>query len=332
MSNETDGNDLIDFERVLELGPNPGPEMEPEPEPGQDKPEEKAAEPVAQATDVDAEPEGIATADGKRIIPFGVLQSARAEAKEAKARAAALEQQLAAQLALIQQTAAQPEARGGAQATEEMTVSEWEEVLKQAKEDGDDLLAKAAQGALADRKRLDGLEKRLQEREQWERQQGQQRQQAMLDEARAAAQRHPDIAVWMEDDRMSAVVQEVERIAGNVPGSAVASAQTWDDYWKAVADTAAAMYPNLPRTKAATAGKALSAGGAKAAGEDDDAPYSMSGMNGGLNPGMGAPGDVGALAAMPRSEQSAALQRMLDQGNIFDFLDGVPTGSLNASG
>lgn len=297
---------------------------------GQPQTETKA--PPADAAEPD--PEGIATADGKRIIPFDVLKSARNEAKEAKARADQFERQLQAQLQLNQQAAGQ---QPSAQALEsdgqaDMTASEWEAVLKQAKEDGDDLLQKAAEGALADRERLNGLERRLQEREQREQQLQEQQQHAALNDARTAAQRHPDIAVWMEDARMSAMVQEVERIAGQVPGSAVANAQTWDDYWSAVAETAAVMHPTLPRTKEApTTGRATAEAG-KAASPDGDSPVSMSGMAGGVSPGSGEPGDAGELAGLPRGDQVAALNKLRESGKIFDFLDGAPVGALNATG
>ena len=259
------------------------------------------------------EAEVILTADGKHAIPFKVLQDERAQRTQLQAQLDQVQAQLAA---LQSQGGDQGQAGAEAAATEaDLSASDWQAVLADAQADGDDEIVRVARAGLAMAAKVERFEAYLQAQEA---QQAQTRSQAIA----AAMQANPDMALWSGSDAWMDRAQAVEQAMLAVPGSALNRATDWNGYMSALAQATAAAYPDMPRATPLRHQRGE---------ESDGLPSSLSVLPSGVEPGTTIR-SVEDLGRMPRGDASTHLDRLMAAGKLFDFLDGMPVGSLNASG
>lgn len=131
MSIELNAADALKlFEEQEAANADPAPEVEPKADPAPAA-AEKQADPV-QDPEVQRDPEGIATKDGKHVIPYSVLQSERTRAAQAEREL----QEARAQLAALQAAATDPKptAKDGGADTPEVS-KEDEDRLAMLEED-----------------------------------------------------------------------------------------------------------------------------------------------------------------------------------------------------
>lgn len=132
MSIELSQADALKMFEQAEMGEEPELQAEPEPK-VEPTPEPKAAEPEPVQEPEAREPEGIATKDGKHVIPYSVLQSERTRAAQAERELQEARTQLAALTSAA--TEPKPTAKTGAPADTTEISKEDEERLALLEED-----------------------------------------------------------------------------------------------------------------------------------------------------------------------------------------------------